>query len=83
MAALRWHGYRSNNRYVVFQTLPLTLQVPAAQWRVLVAAHQKRNYVEYEGLLDVDESLVEAVIRVARDVAERVAKLGAVNEAVE
>ena len=25
LAALRWHGYRSENRYVVFQALPHTL----------------------------------------------------------
>lgn len=27
LAALRWHGYRSNNRYVVFQLLPNTLNL--------------------------------------------------------
>lgn len=25
LAALRWHGYRSENRYLVFQTLPIRL----------------------------------------------------------
>ena len=25
LAALRWHGYRSGNRYTVFQCLPHTL----------------------------------------------------------
>ena len=25
LAALRWHGYRSGNRYIVFQLLPHTL----------------------------------------------------------
>lgn len=25
LAALRWHGFRSDNRYMVFQTLPHTL----------------------------------------------------------
>lgn len=80
LAALRWHGYRSENRYLVFQTLALTLQLPAAQWRVLAAAHQKRNYVEYEGVADIDEQLVNAVIRVTREVADGVGNLGPVKE---
>jgi hypothetical protein len=80
LAALRWHGYRSENRFLVFQTLVHTLQLPAEQWRVLATAHQKRNYIEYEGVADIDETLVASVIRVARQVAERVSKLGPVEE---
>lgn len=80
LAALRWYGFRSENRYLVFQTLAHTLKLPAEQWRVLATAHQKRNYVEYEGIADIDESLVVAVLRVTRDVAERVTKLGPVKE---
>lgn len=78
LAALRWHGYRSENRYLVFQTLPHTLDLDAVQWRVLDQAHSKRNLAEYEGDLDVDDALVAALLRVARAVAERVAKLGPV-----
>jgi len=78
LAALRWHGYRSENRYLVFQTLPHTLDLDTAQWRVLDQAHNKRNLAEYEGDLDVDDALVAALLRVARAVAERVAKLGPV-----
>jgi hypothetical protein len=58
LAALRWHGYRSENRYTVFQCLAHTLGWPANRWRVLDAAHQKRNLAEYEGYLDVEESTV-------------------------
>ncbi len=58
LAALRWHGYRSENRYTVFQCLTHTLGWPANRWRVLDAAHQKRNLAEYEGYLDVEESSV-------------------------
>src|SRR5882762_8688468 len=43
LAALRWHGYRSEKRYIVFQALAHTLSLPAAQWRVLNDAHRKRN----------------------------------------
>jgi len=58
LAALRWHGYRSENRYTVFQCLTHTLGWPANRWRVLDTAHQKRNLAEYEGFLEVEESTV-------------------------
>ncbi|MBK8025192.1 MAG: hypothetical protein IPK19_28315 [Chloroflexi bacterium] len=80
LAALRWHGYRSENRYTVFQTLPHTLNLDAAEWRILDKAHSKRNVAEYEGDLEVDEALVSAIIRVARTVAERVTALGPVPQ---
>ena len=76
LAALRWHGYRSENRYLVFQCLTHTLQLPSEQWRVLDQAHRKRNLAEYEGELDVDAELLAALIRVASEVARRVAALG-------
>ncbi|MFA7667471.1 MAG: hypothetical protein WCY32_15285, partial [Burkholderiaceae bacterium] len=52
LAALRWHGYRSENRYQVFRCLTHTLGLEAVQWRVLDNAHRKRNLAEYEGNLD-------------------------------
>lgn len=56
LAALRWHGYRSENRHLVFQLLPHTLGLPAATWRVLAKAHELRNVAEYEGhFLDLPE----------------------------
>lgn len=72
LAALRYHGYRSGNRYLVFQCLQHTLDLPNEQWRVLDQAHRKRNIAEYEGDIDVDEQLVEALIRVGDEVADRV-----------
>ena len=65
-------GYRSQNRYIVFQCLTHTLGLASEQWRVLDKAHRKRNFAEYEGELDIDQSLVEALIRVAEVVADRV-----------
>src|SRR3981081_2690443 len=62
LAALRWHGHRSENRYLVFQSLTHTLNIAPEQWRVLDQAHRKRNIAEYEGNLDVDESLLAALI---------------------
>jgi len=58
LAALCWHGYRSENRYIVFQSLTHTLKWTAERWRVLDAAHRKRNPSEYEGYLDVEESTI-------------------------
>ena len=76
LASLRWHGYRSENRYIVFQCLEHTLNLPSEQWRVLDQAHRKRNVAEYEGHLDVDRGLVEALIRVAQEVVARLVTLG-------
>ena len=64
LAALRWQGYRSENRYTVFQCLAHTVGWPASRWRVLDAAHQKRNLAEYEGYLEVQESTVEELCAV-------------------
>jgi len=80
LAALRWHGYRSENRYTVFQSLEHTVKLPPEQWRVLDQAHRKRNLAEYEGNLDIDRALVEALIRVAQEVGARVAGLGKVQK---
>jgi hypothetical protein len=40
LSALRWDGYQSENRYLVFQVLPHTLGLPATVWRVLAKARQ-------------------------------------------
>src|SRR6202035_280044 len=68
LAALRRLGYRSENRYLVFQTLPHTLGLPPSTWRVLAKGHEKRNLAEYEGLLDVDERLVADMIDASKAV---------------
>jgi hypothetical protein len=75
LAALRFRGYRSENRYLVFQALVHTVGLPNEQWRVLDQAHVKRNRSEYEGTLDVDTKALEALIRVAREVESRLTKL--------
>jgi hypothetical protein len=61
LAALRWHGYRSENRFTVFQCLAHTLGWPPHKWRVLDAAHQKRNLAEYEGYWDIEESAIAEI----------------------
>jgi len=78
LAVLRWHGYRSENRYTVFQCLTHTIGWPASRWRVLDTAHQKRNLAEYEGYLDVEESTVAEMCALVQDlitdVQNRIAK---------
>lgn len=78
-ASLRWHGYRSENRYTVFQCLVHTLRMPREQWRILDSAHRKRNLAEYEGDIDIDQALLTALIRTTQEVLRRVAELGPVQ----
>ena len=62
LAALRIHGYRSENRYLVFQCLEHSLGFKPQQWLLLNQAHTKRNLAEYEGELDVTEGFVDELI---------------------
>ena len=64
LAVLRHHGYRSENRYIVFQSLTHTLAWPPERWRLLDAAHRARNLAEYEGFMEVELSQVKALISV-------------------
>jgi hypothetical protein len=75
LAALRYRGFRSENRYQVFQCLIHTLGLPDEMWRVLDQAHRKRNLAEYEGIVEIDTALVEAMIRVAHEMERRIAGL--------
>lgn len=72
LAALRRMGYRSGNRYIVFQVLPHTLGLGPEVWRVLDKCHNTRNLGEYEGLLDVDERLVTDLITATQAVADAI-----------
>lgn len=62
LSALRAHGYRSENRYLVFQCLEHTVGYTPQQWLLLDQAHKKRNLAEYEGDLDVTQGFVEELI---------------------
>lgn len=72
LAALRWHGYRSSNRYVVFQLLPNTLGLGPEVWRVLAKCHNIRNLGEYEGDLNIDDRIVTDLLMACQMVAEKV-----------
>ena len=75
LAALRWHGFRAGNRFIVFQVLPHTLGLGPEVWRVLSKCHDMRNRTEYEGVLDVDDRLVSDLIGACRKVAEKIRQL--------
>ena len=75
LAALRRHGYRARQRYIVFQALPHTLGLGPEVWRVLDKCHHMRNVAEYEGVLDVDERIVAGLVAACERVAHELAVL--------
>jgi len=75
LAALRWHGYRSDNRYIVFQALPHTIGVGPEIWRVLDKCHNLRNISEYEGHLEIDEQILRELLSATQILLDRVEKL--------
>lgn len=79
LAALRWHGYRSENRILVFQALAHTVGFSPAQWRVLDRCHAKRNLAEYEGNFDVDIQLLRELDTVAGQLEAAVDALGPIK----
>ena len=80
LAALRWHGYRSGNRFIVFQLLPHTLGLGPEVWRVLSKCHDARNLGEYEGMLEVDTRLVADLIMACQLVANKLSALPPLNQ---
>ena len=74
-AALRWHGNRSANRYLVFQLLPHTLGIGPEVWRVLAKCHDLRNLGEYQSDLEVEERIVMDLIAACEKVEAKVCAL--------
>lgn len=79
-AALRWHGYRPSNRYIVFQLLPHTLGLGPEVWRVLSKCHDLRNLGEYEGDLNIDERIVTDLLAACHVVAAKVQALAPLTQ---
>lgn len=75
LAALRWHGYRCDTRFMVFQCLPHTLGLGPDVWRVLAHCHNLRNRGEYEGLLELSEQLVADLVQSCGKLLEQVDQL--------
>jgi hypothetical protein len=72
LAALRWNGFRSTNRFLVFQLLPHTLGLGPEIWRILSKCHDMRNVGEYEGNLNVDDRIVTDLVAACQAVAGKV-----------
>jgi len=79
LAALRWHGYRSDSRFIVFQCIPHTLGSGPEVWRVLSHCHNLRNRGEYEGYLDVGEQLVADLVKATGRLLEKIDELGPIT----
>lgn len=79
LAALRWHGYRSDKRYLVFQCLVHTLGFSPAKAKVFSLCHERRNIAEYEGHLEVDDQLIEELIALTDELLQSVTALGPVG----
>jgi hypothetical protein len=79
LAALRWHGYRSVNRYLVFQCLQHTTGLGPDVWRVLSLCHDRRNRAEYQGHIDIDEQLLADLTNASEILLEKVSALGSMS----
>ncbi len=80
LAAMRWHGYRSDNRYLVFQCLEQTLGLETVKWRILDQCHKQRNLAEYEGHLEIAPQLLKELIEITEELLQRVESLGNIRD---
>lgn len=80
LAAMRWHGYRSDNRYLVFQCLQHTVGMKDAKWRVLDKCHKQRNLAEYEGHLEITPQLFCELVEVTKELLNLVKALGPIKK---
>jgi len=69
LAALRWHGYRSDSRYLVFQCLEHTVNLEGYKCKVLSSCHNKRNRAEYDGEFEIEDALLDSLIDIAQELS--------------
>lgn len=79
LAAMRWHGYRSDNRYLVFQCLKQTVGLADVKWRILDKCHNVRNLAEYEGHLEISAQLLKELVDITNELVILVESLGPVT----
>lgn len=79
LAALRRHGYRSEQRYLVFQALQHTLGLSADIWKVLDKSHGARNLADYGGYMQITEQLFKDLVAATTIVRDAVTRLGPVD----
>jgi len=75
IAALRQHGYRSEDRITVFQTLVHTVGTDRADVQIFLRAHNERNLAEYQGRTEIEERLLADLIRCTKRLEAAVTKL--------
>jgi hypothetical protein len=75
LAALRWHGYRSEHRFTVFQCLTHTVGWSAGRWRVFDVAHRKRNLAEHEGFVEFEDAAIDELRGLSAELITDVAKM--------
>jgi hypothetical protein len=80
LAALRQHGYRSEDRITVFQTLVHTVGTESADLRIFLRAHNERNLAEYEGCTEIDRQLLADLIRCTKTLEAAVGQLKSPKE---
>ena len=78
-AALRWHGYRSDNRYLVFQCTQHTVGLDKGKWLVLDKCHKQRNLAEYEGEMDINSQLMKELIEITAELLTMVEAMGSLK----
>lgn len=79
LAAMRWHGYRSDNRYLVFQCLEHTVGMETVKWRVLDKCHKQRNLAEYEGYTEITPQLLDELITITNELLLLIDGLGPID----
>ena len=62
LTAMRLQGFRSDRRYLVLQCHEHTLGLNKIQVRLFALCHERRNLAEYEGYMDVDETLLAELL---------------------
>src|SRR5471030_2779503 len=76
LAALRQKGYRSENRFTVFQALAHTVEgLDPVAVRIFAKCHNERNLAEYEGRTEVDAQLLKELIHHAGELQKMVLAL--------
>ena len=80
LAAMRWHGYRSDNRYLVFQCLQHTVGLENVKCRVLDRCHKLRNLAEYEGHLEISPKLLKELLEITEELVSLVVALGPISD---
>ncbi|MDB5531710.1 MAG: hypothetical protein JWO28_25 [Hyphomicrobiales bacterium] len=75
LAALRREGYRSEDRITVFQTLVHTLGMDRSHIQTFLKAHNERNLAEYQGRMEIDATLLTALLHSTKTLEAEVGKL--------